>query len=63
MASGSFQQKLMLKGSEESIEYFTRILKTVKDRAGLSTAAALLESFENWAKFGGPTAKCGALER
>ena len=40
---GTFQQKLLLKGSEESIEYFTSVLKVVKDGAGLSTAVALLQ--------------------
>jgi len=62
MAS-TFQQKLMLKGSEESIEYFTGILKEVKDKAGLSTATAIIESLENWGKCGTPAAKCEALQR
>ena len=62
MAS-TFQQKLMLKGSEESIEYFTGILKEVKDKAGLSTATAIIESLENWGKCGTPAAKCEAQQR
>jgi len=59
----SFQQKLLLKGSFESIEYFTKVLKDVKDKAGLSTATAIIESLENWGKCGSPAAKCEALER
>ena len=45
----SFQQKLLLKGSFESIEYFTKVLKDVKDKAGLSTATAIIESLETFA--------------
>ena len=41
----SFQQKLALKGSEESIEYFAGVLKDVKDRGGWNTAAALVRLF------------------
>ena len=60
---GTFQQKLLLKGSEESIEYFTKVLKAVKDGGGLSTAVALLESLENWEKSGSLGAVCGSEER
>ena len=38
----SFQQKLALKGSETSIEYFASVLKDVKDRGGWNTASALV---------------------
>ena len=60
---GTFQQKLLLKGSEESIEYFTKVLKVVKDGAGFNTALAIVESLENWEKSGGPGALCGAEKR
>ena len=40
----SFQQKLALKGSETSIEYFASVLKDVKDRGGWNTASALVRS-------------------
>ena len=60
---GSFQQKLLLKGSEESIEYFTKVLKVVKDGAGYSTAVAIVEALENWEKSGGSGAACGAEKR
>lgn len=60
---GTFQQKLLLKGSEESIEYFTRVLKAVKDGAGFSTAVALVESLENWERCGSLQAVCGSEER
>eukprot|EP00092_Neocalanus_flemingeri_P040871 GFUD01044493.1.p1 GENE.GFUD01044493.1~~GFUD01044493.1.p1 ORF type:complete len:524 (+),score=169.43 GFUD01044493.1:52-1572(+) len=59
----SFQQKLMLKGSDESIDYFTKVLKDVKDKAGFSTASAIVEALENWETTGIPSAKCEALER
>ena len=59
----SFQQKLMLKGSDESIDYFTKVLKDVKDKAGYSTAEAMLKALENWIECGTPSAKCEALER
>ena len=44
----SFQQKLALKGSEESIEYFAGVLKDVKDRGGWNTAAALVSGQTCW---------------
>ena len=59
----SFQQKLLLKGSEESIEYFTRILKQVKDKAGYNTATAIIEALDHWGSYGTTAAKCEALER
>jgi len=60
---GSFQQKLLLKGSDESIDYFTNVLKDVKDKGGYSTASAIVEALENWEKNGTPSVKCEALER
>ena len=60
---GSFQQKLLLKGSEESIEYFTKVLKVVKDGAGYSTAVAIVEALENWEKSGSSGADCEAEKR
>ena len=60
---GSFQQKLLLKGSEESIEYFTGVLKAVKDGAGYSTAVAIVESLENWEKSGSSGVDCEAEKR
>ena len=59
----SFQQKLLLKGSDESIDNFTKILKDVKDKAGYNTASAIVAALENWDKTGIPSAKCEALER
>lgn len=59
----SFQQKLLLKGSEESIEYFTRILKLVKDKAGYNTATAVTEALGHWGDYGTTGAKCAAQER
>ena len=59
----SFQQKLLLKGSEESIEYFTEILKRVKDKAGYNTATVIIESLQNWSESGSPAAECGAVAR
>jgi len=59
----SFQQKLMLKGSDESIDYFTKVLKDIKDKGGYSTAEALLEAMEYWDKNSSTTASCEALER
>lgn len=59
----SFQQKLLLKGSEESIEYFTRILKVVKDKAGYNTATAVTEALTNWGDYGSTAVKCEAQER
>ena len=59
----SFQQKLLLKGSDESIDHFTKILKDVKDKAGFSTAEAILEALEHWEQSGIPSAKCDATER
>lgn len=53
----------MLKGSDESIDYFTKVLKNVKDKAGYSTAEAMLKALENWIECGTPSAKCEALER
>ena len=60
---GSFQQKLLLKGSEESIEYFTKVLKVVKDGAGYSTAVAIVEALQHWEKSGNSAAVCGAEKR
>ena len=59
----SFQQKLLLKGSEESIEYFTRILKLVKDKAGFNTATAVTEALDHWGDYGTTGVQCAALER
>ena len=59
----SFQQKLMLKGSDESIDYFTKVLKDTKDKGGYSTADALLQALENWEQSSSTMAKCEALER
>lgn len=59
----SFQQKLALKGSEESIEYFAGVLKDVKDRGGWNTAAALCGSLEYWDEQGSPSAVCSAQNR
>jgi len=59
----SFQQKLLLKGSDESIDHFTKVLKDVKDKAGFSTAEAILEALEHWEQSGIPSAKCDATER
>ena len=52
-----------MKGSEESIEYFTRILKQVKDKAGYNTATAIIEALDHWGSYGTTAAKCEALER
>ena len=60
---GTFQQKLLLKGSEESIEYFTSVLKVVKDGAGLSTAVALLQCLGHWEASGSLSAVCRAGQR
>lgn len=59
----SFQQKLLLKGSEESIGYFTESLKKVKDQAGYNTATTIIEALDTWEKSGSPAAKCNARER
>ena len=59
----SFKQPLLLKGSDESVERLTAVLKAVKDRAGLSTAAALQRAVEEWEERGGPGAECGAAVR
>ena len=53
----------MLKGSDESIDYFTKVLKDIKDKGGYSTAEALLEAIEYWDKNSSTTASCEALER
>ena len=47
----SFQQKLALKGSETSIEYFASVLKDVKDRGGWNTASALVRFETNKEKY------------
>ena len=46
----SYQQRIPLKGTEESIDYFTDVLKTTKSTVGINSAEVLLQALAFWHK-------------
>ena len=44
----SYQQRIPLKGTEDSIEYFTHLLRDTKNEIGINSAEVLLRSLINW---------------
>ena len=53
MKMASYQQRIPLKGTEDSIDYFTDILRTTKDQVGVNSAEVLLKSMVFWHHGGG----------
>ena len=49
----SYQQRIPLKGTEDSIDYFTDILKSTKDQVGVNSAEVLLRAMVFWHHKGG----------
>ena len=59
--TASYQQRIPLKGTEDSIEYFTNILRATKLEVGVNSAEVLLQSLLFWQKSGsGSGLKCSA---
>ena len=46
----SYQQRIPLKGTEESIDYFTNVLKETKNKKSCNSAEALLRALVFWQK-------------
>ena len=46
----SYQQRIPLKGTEDSIEYFTHILRDTKNVIAVNSAEVLLKSLVFWHK-------------
>ena len=44
----SYQQRIPLKGTEESIDYFTQVLKNTKSAVGVNSAEVLLKALAFW---------------
>ena len=44
----SYQQRIPLKGTEDSIEYFTHLLRDTKSEIGINSAEVLLRSLIYW---------------
>jgi hypothetical protein len=65
--AASYQQRIPLKGTEDSIEYFTNILKSTKDDVGVNSAEVMLKALVYWHMGGGSTRmnqiKCSASLR
>lgn len=48
MAPASYQQRIPLKGTEDSIDYFTNILRATKSSIGVNSAEVLLKALIFW---------------
>lgn len=48
MAPASYQQRIPLKGTEESIDHFTNLLKLTKLKKGVNSAEVLLNALVFW---------------
>ena len=71
----SYQQRIPLKGTEESIEFFTNVLRDTKNFVGCNSAEALLRALIFWQKNYGannyinkhpctaPQRNCGRISR
>ena len=46
--TASYQQRIPLKGTEESIDFFTNVLKATKNAVGVNSAEALLRALVFW---------------
>ena len=53
MKMASYQQRIPLKGTEDSIDYFTDVLKSTKDQVGVNSAEVLLRAMVFWHHGGG----------
>ena len=51
--AASYQQRIPLKGTEESIDYFTNVLKATKDEVKVNSAEVLLRALAFWHTGGG----------
>lgn len=64
----SYQQRIPLKGTEDSIDCFAHLLKSIKDKTGINSAEVLLRSLAHWHTGGGSaimskTVSCTAADR
>lgn len=53
MNMASYQQRIPLKGTEDSIDYFTDVLRSTKDQVGVNSAEVLLRAMVFWHHGGG----------